>query len=94
MYTSIALSDCIFSLESSGGPLHLGDIEELGQAKHPCVVCPWHNWKYSLLSGDIRYPAKRGLHVNVYPVKVAADGQLFVAFKSFASDFFNGAVNF
>ena len=77
-----------------GGPLHLGDIEEIGGAGHPCVVCPWHSWKYSLLSGELRAPAKRGLRVGVYPVRVEPGGNLSVGFQSFSTDFFNGAEDF
>jgi hypothetical protein len=33
-----------------GGPLDLGDIEELDQ--YAFVVCPWHRYKIDLASGD------------------------------------------
>ncbi|KAG5477346.1 hypothetical protein LSCM4_04565 [Leishmania orientalis] len=36
-----------------GGPLLLGDIEEMGG--HPCVVCPWHNYKIALDTGEGLY---------------------------------------
>lgn len=38
----------------SGGPLALGDIEDLvlNQESHPCVVCPWHKYKISLKTGE------------------------------------------
>ncbi|CAI9565860.1 unnamed protein product [Staurois parvus] len=37
----------------SGGPLHLGEIEDLdGRA---CVICPWHKFKIVLESGEGLY---------------------------------------
>ncbi|GET89314.1 hypothetical protein, conserved [Leishmania tarentolae] len=36
-----------------GGPLLLGDIEEMGG--HPCIVCPWHSYKISLDTGEGLY---------------------------------------
>ncbi|CAB9505971.1 Rieske domain-containing protein [Seminavis robusta] len=41
-----------------GGPLSMGDIEDLtlpekGESVvHPCVVCPWHKYKISLKTGE------------------------------------------
>jgi nitrite reductase/ring-hydroxylating ferredoxin subunit len=39
----------------AGGPLTLGDIEEV--AGRPCVSCPWHNYKITLDSGDKLFDA-------------------------------------
>ncbi|XP_053557476.1 Rieske domain-containing protein [Bombina bombina] len=37
----------------SGGPLHLGDIEEInGQS---CIICPWHKYKITLTTGEGLY---------------------------------------
>lgn len=36
-----------------GGPLLLGDIEEMGG--HPCIVCPWHSYKIALDTGEGLY---------------------------------------
>lgn len=78
-----------------GGPLHLGDIEELGQAALPCIVCPWHNWKFSLENGFVKDPAhEKGKTVGIYPVQVTDGGELRVGFRSFHPDFFNGALEF
>ncbi|XP_040099262.1 Rieske domain-containing protein-like [Oryx dammah] len=42
----------------SGGPLHLGEIEEFdGRA---CIVCPWHKYKITLKTGE-------GLYQSVDP---------------------------
>ncbi|RDD39164.1 Rieske domain-containing protein [Trichoplax sp. H2] len=38
-----------------GGPLHLGDIENLiseDQRLVPCIVCPWHRWTFRLDNGQ------------------------------------------
>ncbi|XP_030783778.1 Rieske domain-containing protein isoform X1 [Rhinopithecus roxellana] len=34
----------------SGGPLHLGDIEDFDG--RPCIVCPWHKYKITLATGE------------------------------------------
>ncbi|CAM39162.1 conserved hypothetical protein [Leishmania braziliensis MHOM/BR/75/M2904] len=36
-----------------GGPLLLGDIEEMGG--HPCIVCPWHSYRIALDTGEGLY---------------------------------------
>eukprot|EP00796_Vickermania_ingenoplastis_P009262 gene9262-6513_t len=36
-----------------GGPLLMGDIEDLGG--HPCLVCPWHRYPISLRTGEGLY---------------------------------------
>lgn len=78
-----------------GGPLHLGDIEELGQAALPCIVCPWHSWKFSLENGFVKDPAReKGTKVGIYPVQVTDKGELRVGFRSFSPDYFNGAMEF
>lgn len=77
-----------------GGPLHLGDIEELGEAKIPCIVCPWHHWKYDIDNGNIMQPVHEKLKVDVYPVKVMEDGSMFVGFESISSDYFNCGESF
>ncbi|XP_076441288.1 Rieske domain-containing protein-like isoform X2 [Babylonia areolata] len=39
----------------AGGPLHEGDIEDLGMDS--CVVCPWHKYKICLDNGHGLYMA-------------------------------------
>jgi hypothetical protein len=37
----------------TGGPLHLGDIEDLGNDDDDChITCPWHAFRYSLVDGS------------------------------------------
>ena len=78
----------------AGGPLHLGDIEELGEAKIPCIVCPWHSWKYSLSTGEIKSPINQNVKVTLYPVVVKDDGSLHVGFESMSPDYFNCMLDF
>lgn len=77
-----------------GGPLHLGDIEELGQARLPCIVCPWHSWKYCLQTGRLKFPHKKNITVGTYPVQVTAKGELYLGFKSLSTDYFNAGMEF
>uniref|UniRef100_A0A2K6CL62 Rieske domain-containing protein n=1 Tax=Macaca nemestrina TaxID=9545 RepID=A0A2K6CL62_MACNE len=42
----------------SGGPLHLGDIEDFDG--RPCIVCPWHKYKITLATGE-------GLYQSINP---------------------------
>jgi nitrite reductase/ring-hydroxylating ferredoxin subunit len=37
----------------AGGPLALGEIEELNST--PCIVCPWHYYHISLQDGEKWY---------------------------------------
>jgi nitrite reductase/ring-hydroxylating ferredoxin subunit len=79
---------------SLGGPLYLGDIEELGEAQAPCIVCPWHSWKYDLNTGEIKSPIYHNIKVTVYPVTVNPDGSLHVGFESISPDYFNCQMDF
>ena len=67
----------------SGGPLHMGDIEELGSDKSPGVVCPWHKWCFELKTGKLVRPVGENQSVETYPVAVGADGVVSVGFKCF-----------
>uniref|UniRef100_A0A8C5LYN6 Rieske domain-containing protein n=1 Tax=Leptobrachium leishanense TaxID=445787 RepID=A0A8C5LYN6_9ANUR len=37
----------------AGGPLHLGEIEDIGG--QTCVICPWHKYKIALATGEGLY---------------------------------------
>eukprot|EP00878_Enallax_costatus_P035012 GHUV01038972.1.p1 GENE.GHUV01038972.1~~GHUV01038972.1.p1 ORF type:complete len:114 (+),score=11.71 GHUV01038972.1:41-382(+) len=39
----------------AGGPLGLGDIEDVNG--RPCLICPWHNYKIDVLTGEKYYQA-------------------------------------
>ncbi|CAE8594323.1 unnamed protein product [Polarella glacialis] len=43
----------------AGGPLGLGDIEEIGPDKLPCVSCPWHHYLIDLETGSKWYQPLR-----------------------------------
>jgi len=59
-----------------GGPLHLGDIEDLGkERKRLCVVCPWHKWTFSLETGKLIVPNIETTEATVYPVKLISKSQ-------------------
>lgn len=77
-----------------GGPLHLGDIEELGEAQLPCIVCPWHSWKYSLQTGQLKVPHKNNITLGTHPVKVNETGEVYVGIKALSPDYFNGEIEF
>ncbi|XP_049724402.1 Rieske domain-containing protein isoform X1 [Elephas maximus indicus] len=42
----------------SGGPLHLGEIEDFDGRS--CIVCPWHKYKITLATGE-------GLYQSINP---------------------------
>ncbi|XP_057289373.1 Rieske domain-containing protein-like [Hydractinia symbiolongicarpus] len=73
-----------------GGPLHLGDIEVLGEASILCVVCPWHKWRLELTSGRLKMPSGRGIHNNVYPTRVSPDGRIMIGFSEISPELFSG----
>ena len=72
-----------------GGPLHLGDIEDLGSGS-PCVVCPWHKWSFDLSSGEQVWPPGRQNHVNVYPVRISPSGRIQIGFSKINPVYFTG----
>ncbi|XP_069481202.1 uncharacterized protein HI_0077-like isoform X2 [Ambystoma mexicanum] len=55
-----------------GGPLELGDIEELGSGRF-VLTCPWHDFEFSLDDGT----SSSGLQNQVYEVKVC-EGKVYV----------------
>ncbi|KAK7475251.1 hypothetical protein BaRGS_00033482 [Batillaria attramentaria] len=92
---SIALfrvDDKVYAVQSqcphAGGPLHMGDIEEL-PGEGPCVKCPWHNWRFQLSTGKVKIPRGRQESSLVFPVKVKADGSIYVGFDKFSNMFFD-----
>ena len=67
-----------------GGPLHLGDIEDVGGKV--CVVCPWHGWSYdaedgACTQGDTSWVQPR------YEVREEG-GRLFVGFDEMDNSLF------
>ena len=72
----------------SGGPLHLGDIENVGEANIMCVVCPWHKWRIDITTGKIKIPPGREKQNEIYPTQVLQDGTIKVGFEEFDHDYF------
>ena len=81
---------CLFL---AGGPLHLGDIEEL-PGNSLCVRCPWHSWRFDLSTGQLKQPKKPGVCSVVYPVIVKEDGKLLIGFDQFDQKYFSAESSF
>ncbi|KAI9193662.1 uncharacterized protein BJ171DRAFT_524746 [Polychytrium aggregatum] len=60
----------------SGGPLYLGDIEDLGSEIN--VVCPWHEYRFSLVSG--LSTSCELFKANVYKVLREPEGSIYLDF--------------
>ena len=78
----------MFLLTILGGPLHLGDIEELpgssGTDLHsPHIVCPWHKWCFELSTGKQIRPLGRHRDIETFPVRTDDNGRIFIGFMSF-----------
>ncbi|PNH09110.1 Rieske domain-containing protein [Tetrabaena socialis] len=73
----------------AGGPLGIGDIEDVNG--HKCLVCPWHFYKIDVDTGDKYYQGvefqngkmvpgewkSNGVRQRVHPV-AEADGKIYV----------------
>lgn len=57
------VSDRFYALDAvcshEGGPLELGDIEDISGSR--CIVCPWHSYEFKLADG---YSESSGLEVS------------------------------
>ncbi|KAG7468141.1 hypothetical protein MATL_G00139600 [Megalops atlanticus] len=64
--------DRFWAMDSScpheGGPLDLGDIEDLGNGKL-ALICPWHHFDFCLDTGE----SSTGLQNQIYEVRVVQD---------------------
>ncbi|XP_067124732.1 3-phenylpropionate/cinnamic acid dioxygenase ferredoxin subunit-like [Centruroides vittatus] len=69
-----------------GGPLHLGEIEELPDGE-PCIKCPWHCWCIKLKDGKI-VSSKNRQPTSVYPVKIDERGNIFIEFQCINEKYF------
>ena len=75
-------------MKFSGGPLSMGDIEEL-PGSGICVRCPWHHWKVQLKSGQVAERHDISKCAITYPVKVTDDGDIYIGFHHISPSFFN-----
>nr|KAF6355894.1 Rieske Fe-S domain containing [Myotis myotis] len=86
----------------SGGPLHLGEIEDFDG--RPCIVCPWHKFKITLATGEGLYQSinpkdpsakpkwcSKGIKQRIHTVKVD-NGNIYVTLSNepvkYDSDFY------
>ena len=69
-----------------GGPLDMGDIEELGE-HGPCVECPWHRWSFNLSTGQSVAP--EGHSIPTYPVRLEDDASISVGMEGMAKTLFS-----
>ncbi|XP_029639389.1 Rieske domain-containing protein-like [Octopus sinensis] len=98
---SVALfkhKDTIYAIDDkcphSGGPLHMGDIEEMPNGTL-CVRCPWHSWRFNLLDGSVVWPNTReDKKTNVYHTKVDSNGTISIAFTNFDEKYFKAENDF
>ncbi|KAJ8340332.1 hypothetical protein SKAU_G00349650 [Synaphobranchus kaupii] len=69
-------NDRYWAMDSScpheGGPLDLGDIEDLGNGKLT-LICPWHHFDFCLDTGE----SSTGLQNQVYEVRVV-QGNIYI----------------
>jgi len=77
IHCKLALFYCV-----PGGPLHLGDIEDMAGMESPRVVCPWHKWCFELATGRLIRPAWKHQDIQSYPVITNSSGQIFIGFSS------------
>ncbi|KAJ1179428.1 hypothetical protein NDU88_004662 [Pleurodeles waltl] len=72
--------DKFYAMDSAcpheGGPLELGDIEEMGNGRF-ALICPWHDFDFFLDDGS----SSSGLQNQVYDVK-ECDGNVYVKMQS------------
>ncbi|ESO97837.1 hypothetical protein LOTGIDRAFT_152940 [Lottia gigantea] len=77
----------------AGGPLHLGDIEELPNG-NLCVKCPWHSWKFDLETGHAEFPKGQSKTAVTYRVKVTETGEIYIGFARLSDRYFHGEIDF
>lgn len=72
----------------TGGPLHLGDIEEMPGGEL-YVRCPWHSWRFNLQDGTVYWPmSRKEKKAVVYPTKVDSNGTIYVGFDRIDEKYF------
>ncbi|KAK7098807.1 hypothetical protein V1264_003036 [Littorina saxatilis] len=76
------------SCPHAGGPLSMGDIEEL-PGEGLCVRCPWHQWTILLETGQVGEHKGRKQAAVIFPVKVSKEGEIYIGFDAVSNRFFN-----
>ena len=81
-----------------GGPLEQGDIEDLGAAGGPVVICPWHRYKIALAGGEGLYQSapgvwkSKGKRQRVHEVRVVSSEEETAAVTAAAASPSAGAL--
>ena len=57
--------------------LHVGNPLDDGFVSGGCVTCPWHGWRYDLITGEHVTTFGRRPGLRTYPVR-EEDGQVLV----------------
>lgn len=77
----------------AGGPLALGDIEEIpvysesGVTRLECLICPWHHYKISLNNGEGFYQdldrrwTSKGHRQRVHDARETSDGSVYIRLR-------------
>ena len=76
---------------TSGGPLHLGDIEDIGYGESPRIRCPWHHWCFDLNNGRQVRPHYNGACTVSFPARITKDGKIEIGFNSLHSSYFTNS---
>lgn len=66
-----------------GGPLHLGEIEEINETS-VCIRCPWHKWTFNLNTGRCvldDHEHHQDVRLTRYPTRIV-DGMIRIGFQS------------
>lgn len=75
----------------AGGDLVLADIEDFDE-HDPALICPFHNWRFSLRTGEGLAPRSNDQCLQRRPVRVTPDRRLEIGFPSLSPSFFTGDV--
>ncbi|MDQ6839205.1 MAG: Rieske 2Fe-2S domain-containing protein [Actinomycetota bacterium] len=57
--------------------LHVGSPIDDGFVAHGCVTCPWHGWRYELVSGHLLTTFGHRPGLRTYPVR-EVDGRVLI----------------
>eukprot|EP00117_Sycon_ciliatum_P003231 scpid94444/ scgid5789/ len=71
----------------AGGPLVVGDIEDLAVGD-PCIVCPFHKYRFRIRTGKNSFPGQPEFDMETYPVRVKGGGRLFIGFAQLSQKCF------
>lgn len=67
---------CEGHIQTTHRPCEVGEFDPALEGR--VLRCPWHGWEFDIVTGKGLYD--RNSRVAIYPVKVDADGNLFILF--------------